>query len=138
MARRLRQFVTSGDGAPPLHVSFIAASFIKIEGPVRELAARGFDLARLEFRPSTRGPYDNADLVLSLRELVRLDVPFAENLKVMDTASGFMSALQERGHLDQPFLSLSWPGTGSWVIYRNFYNVAPAEVLGQGGGSATA
>lgn len=138
MARRLRQFVTSGDASPPLHVSFIATTFIKVEGNVRELAARGFDLARLEFKPSPRGPYDNAELILALKELVRLDVPFAENMKVMDTAAGFMTALQERGHLDEPFLSLSWPGTGSWVVYRNYYNVAPAEVLGQGGGAATA
>lgn len=136
MARRLRQFVTSGDGNPPLHVSFVATTFIKIEGNIRELAARGFDLARLEFRPSTRGPYDNAELVLSLKELIRLDVPFAENLKVMDTAAGFMTALQEKGYLDTPFLSLSWPGSGSWVVYRNYYNVTPAEVLGDARGSA--
>lgn len=136
MARRLRQFVISGDGAPPLHVSFIATSFIKVEGNLRELAHRGFNTARLEFRPSTRMIYDNADLVLTLKELIRLDVPFAENLKIDDSAAAFMTVLQERGRLEEPFLSLSWPGTGNWVVYRNHYNVTPDQVLGNERGSA--
>lgn len=136
MARRLRQFVTSGGENPPLHISFIATSFIKVEGSIRELKARGFDLARLEFKPSTRVIYDNADLILTLKELIRLDVPFAENLKIDDSAAAFMTILQERGRLDEPFLSLSWPGTGNWVIYRNYYNVTPAQVLDRERGSA--
>ncbi len=130
MVKRLRQFVTSGAGAPPLHVSVITPAFIKLEGNPRDLALQGFDLKRLEISPLGRSIYDNAELILALKELIRLNVSFAENLKYPETAAAFMNVLQEKGRIEEPFLSLSWPGTGGWVVYRNFYNVKPEQVLG--------